>query len=564
MEIIDKIVMEFFPGKKISGYQRGFMKWVMGLYKFQIFTKELSGKHGIDWLRYVKEKFNFKFNVQDSDYNHIPKQGPVIIISNHPTVIDGMALILTVAKVRSDIKIVANHVLTLMLPEIKSFTIGIRNMQGKMGLNQYREMNQHLEKGGVLIICPAGRLARLKISGLEEAPWHSGFLHLARKNNAALVPINIRGANTFLYYLTAAIWRPLSNLMIIRECFRHHGDHLQLTIFPQIDVSKIDFDKKSVELIVASVQEHIQQVAKNKPAMLPIIEPIADPEDRELLGAAIKNCETLKTLSNGKRIVLYRYQGERYSPVLRELGRLREISFREIGAGTGKKYDNDIYDKDYYHILVWDPEQLEIIGAYRFVFAGEQIAKRGISGLYSDSLFKYSKEFLPIASRSVEIGRGFIQKQYQKTNALDELWKGIFNVAISKGEYKYLLGVLTIPKNYSFYTQKVMVGFYQAYLSSDKEFCAPQDRYIVVDEEITEIFSGNNFEEDWNKLKKILRDLGYDLPWPYKQAVKWYSEGGSKILCFIEDDHFNSIAGLNLCEIDKLKKSYGKRYLPQV
>ncbi|QHM73071.1 lysophospholipid acyltransferase family protein [Mixta intestinalis] len=561
MDVIDEIIKEFFPEKKVTPLQKKCIRWAVGLDALFSRVKAAENKDGIDWLEAVVEKLRINLAV-DNVYN-IPSEGPVVIIANHPTVIDGMGVIVAAAKVRRDIKIVANQVLTHMLPKTKSLTIGIRNMQGKMGTSQYREMNAHLKKGGVLVIFPSGRLASLKKTGLQEAPWNPGFIHLATKNNAALVPVNIQGLNTWRYYITARFWRPLSNLMVIRECLRHSGKTLKINFLQQVNLAKLDVDKERMGEVAASFMEHIKRAGQNQPGILPVITPVAPPLDKKLLSAALESCTELKKLNDGKIVLLYRHQGTEYSPVLRELGRLREICFREIGAGTGQDYDNDIYDKDYQHIMVWDPERLEIAGAYRFVMAGEQIAKRGLQGLYSNELFNYKQEFSAIASKSIEIGRGFIQKQYQKTNVLDELWKGIFNVALKHSEYKYLIGVLTIPQNYSDYAKKLMIGFYQTYLSADQDACSPVEKYDLVDEDINRLFSGDHFDEDWKKLNIELRELGCDLPWPYKQAAKWYSAGGSKILCFVEDKHFNSIAGLNLCEIDKLKKSYGKRYLPK-
>jgi putative hemolysin len=562
MDFIDKIIMEFFPNKKVSAFHRKIIVWVLGLDKFLSYVRNISNRRGIEWLNALAEKINITFKINDEGYNNIPKQGPVIIVSNHPTVMDGMALIIAVSKVRHDIKIVANHVLTLMFPKVKDITIGIRNMQDKLGSTQFKEMNAHLKKGGVLIICPAGRLASLQATGLKESPWHTGFLHLARKNNVSLVPIAIKGSNSAIYYIAAKIWRPLSNLMLARECLRHRGSKLQLTILPQVNTLKLDFSKDNINQVAASFQEHVERINRNQPGILPVIAPIAQPEDRISLIAALDKCEVLKKLSDGKTVLLYHPQGGRDSPVIRELGRLRETVFREIGAGTGHAYDNDEYDKYYHHIIIWDPVQLEIAGAYRFLLAGEYVEKYGLESLYSHSLFKYKSEFLPVAAKCIEIGRGFIQKQFQKTNVLDELWKGIFNVALKNGQYKYLLGVLTIPKYYSTCAKNLIVEFSQVYLPANEKPCSPDSIYRISGEEITGFFNGESFSDDWSKLKIKLRELGYELPWPYKQAVKWYCAGGSKILCFVEDEHFNSVAGLNLCEIDKLKENYGKRYLP--
>lgn len=563
MDVFEQAIAEFFPNKKLSEWQKRFFRWALGKESVSLYTNAVSGKLGLEWIEGITEILQLRFNIHCGDLDNIPAQGPAIVFANHPTVIDGIALISVVAKVRKDIKIVANHVISLLVPEVETLTIGIRNMQGKIGVSQYKAMSDHLRQGGILIICPAGKLASLHLTGLKESPWHAGFLHLAKKKDAALIPVAINGTNSVRYYLTARIWRPLSNLMMLRECRRHRRGKLHIRIGQQIDFARIDEEQKPLAAIVANFQQHIERIAKNRPPLLPLAAPLAPPENRSLLNAALSRCERLNKLADGKSVLLYRYQGEDYSPVLRELGRLREIAFRRIGAGTGRKYDNDRYDFDYYHIILWDPARLEIAGAYRFVFAGEQIRRRGLEGLYSHSLFQYQPEALAVISNSIEIGRGFIQQPYQKSHALDALWKGLFHIALRDKAYKYLIGVLTIPKNFSPCTQQLMIGFYQAYLSSDATFCAPQKPYVVNAQERLRFFSGDNFEADWRRLNQQLREKGYELPWPYKQAVKWYSQGGSKIIAFVEDSSFHSIAGLNFCEIDKLKEMYCRRYFPK-
>ncbi|WP_034918384.1 lysophospholipid acyltransferase family protein [Erwinia sp. 9145] len=559
MDSIERIIMEFFPNKSIPSLLKKFIKWIVGEDKLASALESIADKRGIEWTEDVADQLGLRAETHFSDYDNIPAQGPTIVFSNHPTVLDGLMVINTVSQVRKDIKIVANHVLTLLFPQVKDIAIGIRNMQGKMSHKQLKEMNDHLAQNGVLIIFPAGKLAGLTLFGLREAPWQEGFLRLAVKYNAALVPVHIQGRNSFFYYLAAAIWRPLSNLMLCRECLKHKGKTRRIKISRQINISGMD--KNTYRAVVDDCKKHLINVGPGKPGVLPQSPPIARPEERSLLHNALNKCEILRTNSDGKVLFLYHYRGEIYSPILNELGRLREICFRAIGAGTGKKRDNDIYDREYYHVILWDPYHLEIAGAYRLIPAGKQIDRRGVEGLYSHHLFHYNEMCLPQIRQSVEIGRGFIQRQYQRTNALDILWKGIFYFINTQTDCKHLLGVLTIPGNYPRKAQQLIVGFYQLYFSVDEDACCLTQPYLVSDITISDYFTGEDFEKDWKKLLSHLRELNCELPWPYKQAAKWYKPGGSKLFCFVEDKSFNSIAGLNCCEVEKLKNMYHMHYL---
>ncbi|AVJ15911.1 hemolysin [Serratia sp. MYb239] len=560
MDTIGRVIEEFFPGQDMSPRRRRLIKWVFGEEKIAPVLQKAKGKQGLDWVDSVVDTLQLRFEAHGGDYDNIPSQGPLIVIANHPTVIDGLALMSTISRVRKDVKIIANHVLTFLFPQIKDISIGIRNMHGKMSHRQFKEMSDHLEKGGVLLICPAGRLAGLSLGGLRESPWHSGFIHLARRTRATLLPVHIRGINSVWYYMAALAWRPLSNLMIFREIARHQGSTLRMRICQPIGVSALKTDE-ALETLAADCRAHLLSVGKGKPGVVPTLPALAAPESRSLLANALSRCEVLKTLGDGKRIYLYRYQDEAYSPILQELGRLREASFRALAMGSGEKRDNDVYDPDYYHVILWDPQALEIVGAYRIVPAGEQIAKRGVEGLYSYSLFQYTRLLTADVAESFEVGRGFIQHQYQKTNALDALWKGIFCFSQRYPDYKNLLGVLTIPKNYSVSAQRLIIDFYQCYFSAPHQAGLMAGEANWPNSTSGTLFSGDDFRADWKRLNTLLDEAGYQLPWPFKQMARWFYLGGSMLLGFKDDQSFNSIAGLSICKLAALKKSYQSHYI---
>lgn len=560
MDVTDKIMAEFFPGKSFSVTQKKIVKKILGVENLLPLLQENFGKQGVEWIESIIDSLNIRCETHCGGYDNIPAEGPVIVIANHPTVMDGLALITTLARVRKDIKIVANHVLTVMFPEVKNVAIGIRNMQGKMGHKQLKAMNDHLKQGGVLVICPAGRLASITPFGLKESRWQEGFLRLALKNNAALVPVHISGSNSILYYLAAIVWRPLSNLMIFREILRHKNNKLSINICQQLDFSECTAPEKITEFAM-KCRKHLLLIGQRKVGLLSVLPPIARSESRRELLDAINKCYVLKNISSGKQLLLYRYHGESHSPILSELGRLREISFRETGAGTGKKRDNDIYDLDYYHIILWDGKHNEIVGAYRLMLAGEQIEKKGVEGLYSNSLFNYKSEFFPQLEKTIEVGRGFVQKRYQKTKALDHLWKGIFYFSSAHPNYVSLIGVLTIPEKYPTRIKQLIVYFYKLYFLSENEAFDPSVCYKIDGSSLAGIFAGDDFDKDWKTLNNIMKESGNELPWPYKQAAKWYNPGGSVLFGFVKDNSFNSIAGLNFCAINELKEIYYSHYI---
>lgn len=561
MDIVDRVIAEFFPDQPLSPFKRRLIEWVINNEDVSSLLACIHQKKGLDWVSGAIDALHLRTEIHPGDYHHIPTTGATIVIANHPTVVDGIAVINAVAMIRKDIKILANHLLQVAFPQVENITIGIRNMHGEFNRKQFKAIGEHLKKGGVLIIFPAGKIASISLSGLREAAWHHGFVQLARRFSAALVPVHVSGRNSFSYYLAATIWRPLSNMMLTRECMKHRGTTLRLKIGEQIDLNNECLSQQCVEHTAWQIKKHLLHMTKHSPDRLPVIAGIAGPEDRTLLVNALNQCKVLKKLPDGKVLYLYHRQDSTYSAILNELGRLREACYRSIGAGTGALRDNDVYDNYYAHIILWEPRDLEIVGAYRLTSAREQINRFGLEGLYSHSLFNYDRSFITKLNESVEIGRGFVQCQYQKTNALNLLWQGIFCFLGDYTRYKYVLGVLSIPQTYPEAAQNLIMAFYQTWSAERDAICHPVNRCLLSDPGALRLFSGTDVAEDWETLNNELRYLGHPLPWPYKQVTKWFQPGGSRVLCFIKDDHFHSIAALNFSEMDKLKRMYSMHFI---
>lgn len=561
--IFDRVIKEIFPDANIPFWKKWLFRVAFGnkIFSRLVYNDRLFNKNGVHWVNSLVDFFKFRCETDSHFFNNIPRHGATVVISNHPTVMDGLALIHTVSRVRKDIKIVANHILPIIFPQVSELTIGIENMAGKMSHKKFREMNSHLQNGGILIIFPAGKLASWSFSGLQEHKWNHGFLQLAIRNNAALVPVHITGKNSKRYYFTATLWRQLSNLMVIREALRHRGKIMKIKIGEQISLTSFERYNKDLSVVASVCLMHLQSIGKNGPALVDTISPQELIVNRKALVNEIEVCEVLRQFNDGKKLLLYRCHTNGVSPIIEELGRLRERCYRDIGAGSGK--DNDIFDKSYYHIILWDPSDVEILGAYRLIHVGEQLTRHGITGLYSNSLFKYHDSAYSCLENCVEIGRGFIQKPYQKSNVLDYLWRGIFDFIKRYPDCKYMLGILTIPSSFPEEVQKLIVNFYNIYFSTTIDFCTPIELFTAEDAQSDNPFSGKDFRHDWSILNHLLREKGYELPWPFKQSAKWFSPGGSSIISFTKDESFNSIAGLNLSAIDKLNETYFKHYLKE-
>lgn len=285
--------------------------------------------------------------------------------------------------------------------------------------------------------------------------------------------------------------------------------------------------------------------------------PIAHAENKTRLEKAIKHCEKLGETGDKKSMYLYRYKGR--SPILREIGRLRELSFRAVGEGTNKRRDIDQYDKFYYHLILWDDKNAEIVGAYRFGDA-KQLTEHH-NRLYSASLFNYHAAMQPYLNEGLELGRSFVQPKYWGKRSLDYLWFGIGAFLKKYPRYRYLFGPVSLSNNFPDTAKDLIVHFYQIHFSHSQLLASALTPYKPT-QDVSGIFSGNNYKEDFTILKSQLQKLESTVPTLYKQYTETYEKGGIKFLDFSIDPDFNHcVDGLVLADLHQLKEKKRLRYM---
>ncbi len=270
----------------------------------------------------------------------------------------------------------------------------------------------------------------------------------------------------------------------------------------------------------------------------------------------------LGELPDGKKIYLYRRNGEDYAPMLRELGRLREVAFRAVGEGCGKRRDLDDYDEDYYHLILWDDHLLDIVGAYRFIPTAEQVRNKGIEGLYSYSLFHYDHQMNPILDRGIELGRSFIQPAYWGKRGLDLLWIGIGAWLARYPQYRYLFGPVSISGGMPLAARDLLIVFYRLYFAPQLPLAQSRRPYPASLPKVLAQFTGDNYREDLRRLKRLLNNLGTAIPPLYKKYSELCETGGVQFIDFGSDPDFNNcIDGLVLVDVSQLKVSNFERYI---
>lgn len=268
-------------------------------------------------------------------------------------------------------------------------------------------------------------------------------------------------------------------------------------------------------------------------------QPISAPKPLMLLEREIEKISPESHLFTVNEFSVYCVSGYKIPNLLYEIGRLREISFREVGEGTNKSIDLDVFDQYYKQLFIWDNAAKKIVGAYRIGLGKDIMMLKGRKGFYTNTLFNMNPYVDEMLAQSMEMGRSFIVKDYQrKPLSLLLLWKGILSYLLSKPEYRYLIGPVSISSDFSPLSQQLIVELIQR-----------QHKHYAFSQYITPI---NPFQGEFSKqtTQPILRDIEdlQALDNYIRQTederipvlLKKYIQLGAKIACFNVDPLFNN------------------------
>ena len=559
---LDSVLDDLWPQARPAPWQKSLLKRLFYEDEFQQFAAAHCHLKGLDMVEQVLEHLDILCTVSARDLEQIPEHGPLVIIANHPTgTLDGLALLYAVSRVRRDVKVVTNRMLTHLEP-LSSLFIPVDNMGGRTAKSSLVQMEQHLQNAGVLIFFPAGEVSRPTRKGIRDKKWHSGFIKLAGKLRVPLLPVHIQAHNSLLFYASTLVSPTLAMLLLMQQMFRRRHSQLPIKIGQQIAWHHWHSATLSSREMAEQCRQHVMRLGKGVPGVFKTQCAIARPEDRATLKRALAQAESLGKTSDGKTIYLWQRNGQEDAPLLRELGRLREIAFRAVEEGSGKRRDTDSYDDDYLHLILWDEDDLEIVGAYRFMPTAMQIEKRGVEGLYSYSLFHYDDKMQDVLEHGIELGRSFIQPRYWGRRGLDYLWSGIGAYLARYPHYRYLFGPVSISGGLPHAARDLLVAFYRLWFPATHPLAASRKPYPASLPDVLAQFGGVDYVDDLTKLKSLLGNLGCGIPPLYKQYSELCEPGGVQFIDFGSDPAFNNcVDGLVLVDLCYLKANRYQRYI---
>ena len=526
------------------------------------FLEKNAHLKGFEFVDAVLDFFEFDYTVSSNDVQNIPSSGKVVIIANHPLgALDALSLLKLVGTVRNDVKIVANDFLN-GIDALKPLLVPIDNFKMRQSKKDIQAVYDTLNDDCAVIIFPAGEVSRASAKGIKDPSWNKGFLNFAINSNAPILPILIGGKNSKVFYTMSVLNKTFSTLLLSNEMFKKKSTNINIKIgeiIPNENIKPRGIDKK---YLVNLYKKHLYALKKGKKSFFVTQKAIAHPQKKDDVIKELKKSKLIGETSDGKKIYLYDYEDD--SVVLKELGRLRELSFRKVGEGINKKRDTDKYDIYYQHIILWDENDLEIVGSYRIGNGAFIYNNIDIKGFYSNSLFKYQDKFLPFLEDSIELGRSFVQPKYWGTRALDYLWFGIGAYLKENPQIKYMFGPVSISGSFPSSAKDLMIFYYSHYFQNDVELVESKMPYQYSShiQDLKSMFELDNRKKDFKVLKSTLNNMGVTVPTLFKQYSDICEEGGVKFLGFnVDPDFSDCVDGFILVNVEKIKASAKKRYI---
>lgn len=428
----------------------------------------------------VLETMEVDYDVTDADIKRIPVSGPVVVVANHPFGgLEGLILGSLLKSVRPDVKLMANFLLE-RIPDLRDFFIFVdpfgRAGSARMNMKPLKETMAWLRGGGALGVFPAGEVSHINFrkGGVVDPAWSPTIARIVKKTEAPVLPVYFVGANSLMFQILGMIHPRLRTAMLPKEFVNKKNRTIHVRVGSLIPYTKL------ADLDDDALMEHIRlrtynlENRKGDPAAkklirkLPVqitlprkvVAPVVEAEPKEWLVQELATLPPENKLVESGGMEVYFASAAQIPRILREIGRLRELTFRDVNEGTGQPIDLDRFDDYYVHVFIWHKENQEVVGAYRLGKTDEIMEALGKRGLYTSTLFKYRKKLLKKISPALEMGRSFIRKEYQRNySSLLVLWKGLAHYVARNPAYKILFGPVSINSDYQSTSRQLLVNF---------------------------------------------------------------------------------------------------------
>ena len=574
---------------------RGFLQSALQLSDLQSLYEEARDKYpDLQLSSKLLKLLSADMEISDQDLQRIPHSGPLLVVANHPFgILDGMLLDQVLLRVRPDIKILTNA-LICGLEELKTRCLPIEVFGGEGALeNNFRCLRQMmglLRKGQGVAFFPAGEVShwRREFRCITDPPWSTIAVRCSLAADVPVIPIFFTGQNSLGFQLAGMIHPRLRTARLPGELLNKRGRTVEVRVGSLIkpgELRKFESAEKATDYLRARTYmlghrktdgqrtwwpgrpQPRPNVAGPRPGTLfKTASAATDPQTRPTPGIG---SEIARLHADGKMVVesddysVYRSSGGEAPALLEELGRLREITFRAVGEGTGRGRDLDRFDSYYQHLILWHKGSKQVAGSYRLAWTDQVLPEHGMGGLYTSTLFRFQPGFFARLGPALELGRSFVRTEFQKEyGPLLLLWQAIARVASQRPEAPVLFGAVSISGGYSEASRELIVQFVSkhSFRSDLAQLAVPRNPFRSRLTNGFEFSTVSQCMSDLESLASPMCDIGDVSGVPI--LLRQYCKLGGRVAGFNVDRKFsNALDGLLIVDLRETNPKMLDRYM---
>ena len=558
---------------------------LFSLDKLRDLYRSVSAPDDSNIFHRILKRMNVQCLATAKDLARVPTTGPLVFVANHPFgILDGVLLGALLLKARPDLKILTNYLLT-GVPELDRYCIALDpfRMEGhsataeRVNRRGLRRAMDWLRNSGALLIFPAGEVAHFQWTrGVADPAWSTTALRLARGSDAPILPIFIDGINSVPFQLVGFIHPKLRTARLPKEFLQKRDSQVEVRIGKPISGDSLraltaqDATEvvrwKTYVLANRAANERAKPLKRPQPFVSFLQQSLAGPTASDALAMEVEGLPAAYRVESGEEYDVYCALPAEIPFILREIGRLREMTFRQVGEGTGQALDLDRFDHHYRHLFLWHRSQRQLVGAYRLANTSEILPRFGVKGLYTNALFRFKPEFFDKLGPALELGRSFVRPEYQRQySPLLLLWKAIGRYVVLHPQSPVLFGAVSISNSYAPASRTLMYQFFQSQFAAHdlSSMVKPRHPFRSSRLKYWDIRAFQKLVRDSEELSGSVSDFELDgkgLP----VLLRQYLKVGGQVLAFNVDGSFSNVLdGLIVVDLRKTDPRSLQKYLGQ-